>query len=311
MAAKKRTLAAAWGIPEPRREGSANAARHGHPVVFCDLDGVLADFETGVMAVTGRLPDQMQPRYMWPLLARAPDFYTRLPWMKDGKQLWEFIKGYKPAILTGLPLGQWAAPQKRRWCQRELGKPSDVPVITCMSRDKHTYCRVPGSILIDDRITAKDPWEAAGGVFVFHTSAQQSIAELQKLLPPLVPEGSEGAESKASGKLASESTAGGSAKGNLKLGSGGGASQSSAGGSAGSKPGTGDGTAAEKAAGKGAAVEGVAASTSTVVAASSQAVASGTVVQTAVEAEVTADSGDVAKSPPGKVGRTDTQKTAV
>lgn len=39
-------------------------------------------------------------------------------------------------------------PQQRKWCKRELGE--DVPVITCMSRDKHTYCR-PGNVLIDDR----------------------------------------------------------------------------------------------------------------------------------------------------------------
>lgn len=40
---------------------------------------------------------------------------------------------------------------QRNWCKRELGE--HVPVITCMSRDKHIYCR-PGNILIDDRCEA-------------------------------------------------------------------------------------------------------------------------------------------------------------
>lgn len=42
---------------------------------------------------------------------------------------------------------------QRNWCKRELGE--DVPVITCMSRDKHTYCR-PGNVLIDDRYVRLD-----------------------------------------------------------------------------------------------------------------------------------------------------------
>ena len=51
---------------------------------------------------------------------------------------------FKPAVP---PFAEHLGGQ-RNWCKRELGE--DVPVITCMSRDKHTYCR-PGNVLIDDR----------------------------------------------------------------------------------------------------------------------------------------------------------------
>ncbi|CAM9569238.1 unnamed protein product, partial [Phaeothamnion confervicola] len=70
----------------------------------------------------------------------------------------------------------WRRRLQRAWCARELG--SEVAVITCMSRDKHRHAK-PGSILIDDRHPA---WEAAGGVFVHHTSTATTVVVLERLL---------------------------------------------------------------------------------------------------------------------------------
>lgn len=55
---------------------------------------------------------------------------------------------FKRSPLLPARLAAFRKPWQRNWCKRELGE--DVPVITCMSRDKHTYCR-PGNVLIDDR----------------------------------------------------------------------------------------------------------------------------------------------------------------
>lgn len=155
--------------------------------LFVDLDGVLADFDRRVVELTGRAPDAIQPkRLLWVAISppRCPDFYASLDMMPDAKELWEYVSPHRPTILTGLPLGSWAAPQKVSWCASRLG--AGVPVITCMARDKHTHCGV-GDILVDDREeTARGPWEAAGGVFVHHTSAATTIAALSRLLPPAV-----------------------------------------------------------------------------------------------------------------------------
>jgi hypothetical protein len=148
------------------------------PHLFCDLDGVLCDFDRGCYAVTRKSPEQMKPSIMWSQLARHPNFYGTLPWMSDGKDLWEYIKGYRPTVLTGLPMGRWAAPQKLEWCSRELGP--EVKVITCMARDKHRHGNA-GDILIDDREKAKEPWEAMGGIFVHHISTAQTIRRLKEL----------------------------------------------------------------------------------------------------------------------------------
>jgi len=113
------------------------------------------------------------------------DFYNRLDWMPDGKVLWEYVSKHEPVILTGLPHGDWAAPQKRRWVAREIGP--NVPVLTGMARDKAKLAmkflgrdNLEGSILVDDRPKHQKEWENSGGIWITHTSAVNSIAELKK-----------------------------------------------------------------------------------------------------------------------------------
>ncbi|MFW5683966.1 MAG: hypothetical protein ACOC1I_03870 [Spirochaetota bacterium] len=153
--------------------------------IFVDLDGVLVDFEAGVKDVTGHRPDSLSARVMWGRLARTPGFYEHLDWTPDGRRLWRAVRPLDPVILTGLPLGSWAEPQKRAWCARELG--ADVPVITCMSRNKARRAReaTPAEarpVLVDDREWLRESWEAMGGLFVHHTSAARSIEALESLL---------------------------------------------------------------------------------------------------------------------------------
>ena len=152
--------------------------------LFVDLDGVLADFDRGVYEATGRYPSQMSDREMWPLVAKTSGFYDRLPWMPDGRALWEFVARYSPIICTGLPRGNWAEPQKRQWCRRELG--SEVPVVTCQSREKGQAIQEfleanETAVLVDDRLKSQPSWVDLGGIFILHTSATESIRALRDL----------------------------------------------------------------------------------------------------------------------------------
>ena len=146
--------------------------------IFCDLDGVLADFDKRCKEVTQHLPKDIVDSQMWPLLEKDNSFFEYLDWMSEAYTLWNHIKPHKPSILTGCPRGNWAPPQKRAWCGRELGW--DVPVITCWSKEKHLHGKVD-DILIDDRKKARTAWEDMGGIFILYENPSDVIMELQKL----------------------------------------------------------------------------------------------------------------------------------
>ncbi len=149
--------------------------------LFLDLDGVLADFDAQVKAITGKSPSELGDKQMWPKLAKANGFFEHLPWMPDGKALWTACQPYAPVIITGLPMGNWAEVQKRAWCKRELGE--HVQVVTCMAREKPIKAKafyeapvIP--VLIDDREKYKENWEKEGGIFIVHRSTEESLAQL-------------------------------------------------------------------------------------------------------------------------------------
>eukprot|EP00667_Euglena_gracilis_P021351 EG_transcript_23351 len=153
------------------------------PPIFCDLDGVLSDFDRSVRELCGRSPEQCQKDEMWTRLMAVKDggpdgFYSQLPWMADGPALWEAIAPLNPIILSGCPKGTWAAEQKRRWCARELGP--HVEVRTCLAQQKcHHSCK--GAVLIDDRLSLRSAWQARGGRFVQHTSTANTLVMLHQL----------------------------------------------------------------------------------------------------------------------------------
>ena len=147
--------------------------------IWCDCDGVLADFSSKVKEITGLYPNEFEKMgKMWSMLARTDDFFYILDLMPDAQELYDFIKDYDHAILTGTPMGKWAPPQKVRWAEKHF---PDTKCHTCMSKDKHLYCN-EGDILIDDMEKAREPWVKAGGIFILHTSTENTIKQLKELL---------------------------------------------------------------------------------------------------------------------------------
>ena len=151
--------------------------------LFLDCDGVLADFDAGARDTLGMSPTAFEARYgkraFWREIARTKDFYARLPLMPDARMLFDAVKHLDPVILTGLPLGNWAAPQKVRWAEQHF---PGTHIITCMARDKFRHMK-GADVLVDDRADHRDKWEAAGGIFVHHKDARRSIRELAEIYP--------------------------------------------------------------------------------------------------------------------------------
>jgi hypothetical protein len=153
--------------------------------LYLDCDGVLADFDTGARAILGLHPRDFQAKHglglFWKRLAGSPDFYAALPALPDAYDLFNAVKHLNPVILTGLPQGKWAEPQKVRWAAEHF---PDTAIICCMARDKAKHAR-PGDILIDDTLKYRHLWEEAGGLLIHHKSAEQSVAELKAVRPEL------------------------------------------------------------------------------------------------------------------------------
>lgn len=150
-------------------------------IIFCDLDGVLADFELGVINRFNKRPHELKSGIMWGVINKSKTFFETLPWMPRGRELWDEIKQYDPIILTGIPRSSTAAEQKRRWCARELG--TDIHVITCSTKNKPDFC-ITNSLLIDDRTDNSKLWSVKGGNFILYDEdlTVEIVAKIHKYM---------------------------------------------------------------------------------------------------------------------------------
>lgn len=151
------------------------------PIINCDLDGVLVDFERGFEMFYGSHPDDIDEPEMWRLIEANADHWHDLPAMPGSLKLWAKIAPYNARVITGCPSTGFnaAAAGKRAWVAREMG--AHVPIITCRSKDKQNHMQNEGDILIDDMQKNIKRWEAAGGVGILHTDAQLTIDRLVEL----------------------------------------------------------------------------------------------------------------------------------
>ena len=149
--------------------------------IYCDMDGVLVDFESGYEKLTGiDLKGEYRPDVedFWkPIEQAGVKYWASLKWMPDGKQLWSYIKPYTPELLSAPSKSESSKIGKYVWVKNNL--PGTKLILRYASRKKELA--TPESILIDDRQVNIDQWEAAGGIGILHTSADDTIQQLQKL----------------------------------------------------------------------------------------------------------------------------------
>lgn len=146
--------------------------------IFCDMDGVLADFDAHYLRIFGYKPKRPGGTD-WKAVRAHEGFYTTIPPMPGLKALWDRLSPYNPIVLTGVPPQvEEAEANKRGWISRHL--PLGTPVICCRARDKYQFCR-PGDLLIDDYEKHRQHWLNAGGFWITHTSAAATLEQLTEM----------------------------------------------------------------------------------------------------------------------------------
>jgi 5'(3')-deoxyribonucleotidase len=159
------------------------------PVIYCDMDQVLADLLGGVGKLYGKKFDTktfdkfVDPRK--PQIDKEhPHIFAELPMMPDAPALWKFITKHHVEILSATPT-TWqpnAKADKLGWIKRMLS-PSPAKIHIVRREQKKDYAKTNGvaNILIDDWEKNIIEWEAAGGIVILHTSAEKTIARLKEL----------------------------------------------------------------------------------------------------------------------------------
>jgi hypothetical protein len=171
------------------------------PVIFCDMDGVLVNFDKGYQDLTGMSThhvDAQGKKEFWKAFRQGLEnsgesekhYWANLDWQPGGKELWDYIKEYNPYILTApsvnfdLPYDQRynreyneSMQGKLEWVQR-LSNMRKIYFASAVNKPK-----LAGSnkILIDDRKDTIDSWNANGGIGILHTSAENTIKQLKEL----------------------------------------------------------------------------------------------------------------------------------
>ncbi len=159
------------------------------PQIYCDMDGVLCDFKKHAEKTIGVSINKwmnLPKKGKWGPIFDKKDFWSTMPWQSGGRELWNFIRKYNPAVLsahveeTHDPNCQ---PGKILWCKRNLGLSNSK--INLVKRSQKQYYAQTGyrspAVLIDDYPKNTQEFTRRGGIGIYHSSTTNTIRELRKL----------------------------------------------------------------------------------------------------------------------------------
>lgn len=169
------------------------------PKVYCDMDGVLADFSKAFHAAMDidTRNGWVTITYEWKQLQKKwPTFWMDLEFMPNGKSLWQSIAKYRPSLLTAYP-ESWpgASTGKHIWAKRMLPKFGYHPqqqFIACLRHEKRQYAKQSDgtpNVLIDDMLKNIEEWRSAGGIGIHYIDSASSVRKVAAVLDKLIGKG--------------------------------------------------------------------------------------------------------------------------
>jgi len=164
------------------------------PIVYLDMDGVLADFFGGVEFLYGvdhwkELTNDKTKDLKKQVIDRitGTDFFAVLPKFPTADGLIDMVKkftGGKFSINTSPLRGDHenSAKYKKVWIANNIEQPDEIIV----TGRKETYAKDKGTgtpnILIDDRPVNIQKWQAAGGYGILYQANRDPLSKVQQAL---------------------------------------------------------------------------------------------------------------------------------
>ena len=170
--------------------GFYKEAKGNLPHIYCDMDGVLTDFVLAAKRATGQNWEGMRHGQDWESIKNTQNFWSDMPWMKDGKRLWGYINKHNPSILSAAVKNNQdpnCKPGKMRWISGNLKLNNSARINLVNRSQKQDYTMIGHSgkreqaVLIDDYPKNITEWTAKGGIGILHTSASSTIRQLKKI----------------------------------------------------------------------------------------------------------------------------------
>ena len=159
------------------------------PIIYCDMDGVLADFKTGAIKTTGMSINQWMnipsSKEKWAPIKAQKNFWATLPWMPGGKRLWSYLSKFDPHILSAYVEESYdpnCIPGKTEWLRRNAGISDKSKINLVRRKEKKLFAkRGEPAILIDDYEKNIREFTQSGGIGIHHTDTSKTISQLKKL----------------------------------------------------------------------------------------------------------------------------------
>ena len=150
--------------------------------IFCDLDGVLVNFDARFYEFAGEDCDSYEKtngtKAFWKVIDDVGiKYWSEMNWMPEGKKLWNYISKYNPKLLSAPSRNQNSRIGKKKWTQLNL---PETKLILAERENKQNYSGY-NKILIDDNKTTINEWRANGGIGILFLSTTQTINELKVL----------------------------------------------------------------------------------------------------------------------------------
>jgi len=166
----------------------------GKPIVYIDMDGVLADFFGGVEKLYGvqhwkELSSDKTKDLKQEVINRitGTDFFATLPKFNSSGELISMVKEFTGGnfSINTSPLrgdNENSAKYKKLWIQNNIEQPDEI-VITGR---KESYAKDKASgtpnILIDDRPVNIQRWQGAGGYGILYQANRDSLTKVKQAL---------------------------------------------------------------------------------------------------------------------------------